>query len=211
MTDSRMSGSVLKNLHVFGGLCGMEKMPNVVLVTTFWGGVEENIGASREAELKATFWKPMLDGGCTTRRFKVDGGGYVAAWNILGDLLSREPALLSPKKRRTATKHRSEKKVMDSALVSDEIVDDRKSLNETEAGVTLSKELRRLEADHKRASDQLRKLVDQPNNKLAAEVLQKEIQELEKKVAATSFQLRILRLSLPQWFRRKFSQLAHRW
>jgi hypothetical protein len=104
MTDLRISGSALKNLHVFSGLCGMEKMPTVVLMTTFWGGVEEDIGATREAELKATFWKDMLENGCTTRRFD---GGYQAAWDILGHLLSREPTLLLPKKKSAATKHRS--------------------------------------------------------------------------------------------------------
>jgi hypothetical protein len=35
-------------------------MPNVVIATTMWGEVEENVGEQREQELKRYFWNQMV-------------------------------------------------------------------------------------------------------------------------------------------------------
>jgi hypothetical protein len=199
ITDPRMSGSALKNLHVFSGICGMSKMPNVVLATTFWGQVELNTGEQREAELRATFWKQMLEEGCKTIPFH---GGQESAWKIINHLLSKEPTYLKPAEMDVTARQRY--KHQSRVLVSGEMVDDRKSLNETEAGRALAKELKKLVADQKRASDQLRRLVDQPHNKLAVDVLQAEISEIETKIMVTSVQLRILRVPFVKKLFNKF-------
>lgn len=55
-------------------------MPNVVIATTMWGEVEENVGEQREQELKRYFWNQMVADGCTTERF---GNTFESAWGII--------------------------------------------------------------------------------------------------------------------------------
>jgi hypothetical protein len=88
-------------------------MPNVVLVTTFWAKVAEDIGARREGELRGTFWKEMLANGCEAVRFD---GGPNSAWHIINPLLSKEP---------TQTR------------LSEELVVERKPFSVTDAAIAL--------------------------------------------------------------------------
>ncbi|KAL4062052.1 P-loop containing nucleoside triphosphate hydrolase protein [Scleroderma yunnanense] len=51
ITDNRMSGSVSKNLDLFGRLCGDKAAEHVLLVTTMWDRARDpNIAASRKIE-----------------------------------------------------------------------------------------------------------------------------------------------------------------
>ncbi len=63
-----MAGSPLKNLRFFDELCG-EDFNNIVLTTTMWNDVEEEVGKKREEELKSEFWRTMLGRGASIRRF----------------------------------------------------------------------------------------------------------------------------------------------
>ena len=54
---------------MFHNLCGVEYLKNVVLVTTMWDQVDEDVGNNRENELTTTYWKPMIQLGCHTSRF----------------------------------------------------------------------------------------------------------------------------------------------
>src|SRR6266545_2703008 len=63
-----MAGSPLKNLRLFENLCG-EQFNNIVLTTTMWNEVEEEVGNKREEELKSEFWRTMLDRGASIKRF----------------------------------------------------------------------------------------------------------------------------------------------
>lgn len=67
ITDNHMpAGTPLKNLRVFQKLCGKNAMPKVVLVTTMWDEVEEDVGQQRLMKLKDGYWKVMTSGGSTT-------------------------------------------------------------------------------------------------------------------------------------------------
>jgi hypothetical protein len=132
----------------------------------------------------------MLDEGCETVRFH---GGQKSAWHIINHLLSKEPTHLKPAEM-FAIAGRQPKNHQSMVLVLAEMVDYKKSLNETEAGCPLTKELKKLVADQKRASEQFRKLVDEPHNSLAVDVLQAEIKEIETKILVTSVQLCILKI-----------------
>ncbi|KAH7140999.1 hypothetical protein EDB81DRAFT_761451 [Dactylonectria macrodidyma] len=66
--DSRMTGSALKNLHMFQALCGKKTdMSHVVLATSMWdnlnSGEDHNVGVARETELRSSYWADMLDCG----------------------------------------------------------------------------------------------------------------------------------------------------
>ena len=80
----RLSGTPLRNLAVFRGLCGHDSLKNIVLVTTMWDEVQdESIGSKREEELRSDFWKSMIRHGSSTHRF---GGTQESAWDIINRL-----------------------------------------------------------------------------------------------------------------------------
>jgi hypothetical protein len=108
-----MSGTMSKNLDTFKGLCGQDAMPNVVLVTTRWEGVQQDVGTQREEALKKTFWAGMLANGCSVARFD---GRPASAWDIIHSLLSKVPTQVHLPK---------------------ELVDDRKPFDITDAAIAL--------------------------------------------------------------------------
>jgi hypothetical protein len=185
ITDPRVNGSGANNLHVLISLCGMSEMPNVVLVTTFWGQIESQLGEQREAELKRGFWKQMLEQGCKIVRFK---GGHESAFDIVTPLLSNERVKYVPSGRPVVAKCQTKKSQIDVLLGSNESPDG---------------ELKRLERENKDASNRRRELVNQP--RLTPEV-QAEVKDIEKKILITSIQLRISGSPLVQWFRRFFKR-----
>ncbi|KAI6017899.1 hypothetical protein EDC04DRAFT_474657 [Pisolithus marmoratus] len=66
ISDNRMAGTPLKNLRVFQKLCGSKAMSQVVLVTTMWDEVEEEVGNERLEELKGNYWRFMIVQGSST-------------------------------------------------------------------------------------------------------------------------------------------------
>ncbi|KAL4062860.1 hypothetical protein J3A83DRAFT_4300977 [Scleroderma citrinum] len=70
ITDNRMAGTPLKNFRVFEKLCGDHAMAQVILVTTMWDEVEDDVGKDRLAELRSTYWKGMISHGSTTFRYE---------------------------------------------------------------------------------------------------------------------------------------------
>jgi DNA segregation ATPase FtsK/SpoIIIE-like protein len=75
-----MTGTSVRNKHMFEMLCGIGALQNVILVTTMWDTVDESAGSEREKELRAKFWKSMIASGSQVARF---GQTYSAAWQIL--------------------------------------------------------------------------------------------------------------------------------
>ncbi|KAL7268425.1 hypothetical protein RUND412_008954 [Rhizina undulata] len=72
ITDSRVSGSTMKNFRMFQALCGENNMPNVSLATSMWDNVSETEGLEREKELIVTknFWGGMIAMGAKYYRWK---------------------------------------------------------------------------------------------------------------------------------------------
>jgi len=90
ISDPRMGGSALKNLHMFQRLCGSRSLPNVVLTTTMWGEVQRQSGGAaaaerREEQLKATdeFWGGMVQGGSHVRRHLGDRKSAEAILSVI--------------------------------------------------------------------------------------------------------------------------------
>ena len=63
-----MAGTPLKNLRMFEKLCG-EEFDSIILTTTMWNEVDDNLGNGREDELKTLYWKSMTDRGSHIKRF----------------------------------------------------------------------------------------------------------------------------------------------
>lgn len=70
ISDQRMEHSSVKNLDMFGKLCGEENMGNVVLATTMWENADEADGLAREQQLRDEFWADMIDKGSKVKRVR---------------------------------------------------------------------------------------------------------------------------------------------
>ena len=66
--SSHITGTALKNLHLFESLCG-EDFNKIVLTTTMWDNVDEKTGYDREIELRNSYWKAMVERGSSIRHF----------------------------------------------------------------------------------------------------------------------------------------------
>lgn len=111
ISDNRLSSSALNNMGMFASMCGQRPMPNVVLVTTMWGGVRGANKARREQELRNHFWKDMLADGCRTLRFE---DTFESAWAITDSIV--------------------ESSFCPDLDIQRELVDENKSLDKTTAG-----------------------------------------------------------------------------
>lgn len=118
--DVRVGGSAMKNLRMFKKLCGEDALPSVVLVTTWWNGVDAATGAQRETELatRDAFWAGLISKG--SRMFRQDNGVF-SARHIIDYLVNRKrPVTLKIQK---------------------ELVDDKKTLDQTGAGIEVDAQL----------------------------------------------------------------------
>ena len=64
--QARVTGS--KNPDMFMKLFGEDAFANVVLGTTKWTAIRQEIGQQREQELCDSFWKDMIEHGSTVMR-----------------------------------------------------------------------------------------------------------------------------------------------
>jgi hypothetical protein len=165
-----MAGSLLKNLRMFVSLCGQEAMPNVVIATTMWGEVKQENGERREKELKEAFWKDLLDGGCRVERFK---DTYESAWFIIDRLATEDWAKMR---------------------LSHEMVDKRLALQQTEAGMTLNIELKKLIQARKDASRRLRAQAKKQDNTLIVQELNVQQAKIDEQIMKTADELQKLKI-----------------
>ncbi|KAI5987410.1 hypothetical protein F5J12DRAFT_728429 [Pisolithus orientalis] len=93
ISDNRVSGTPLRNYNMFRELCGKENFKNVVLVTTMWDEVTEEVGSARENELQSDFWRSMINLGSTIHRFD---GTTESAWEIISCLSVAPPVERRP-------------------------------------------------------------------------------------------------------------------
>jgi len=170
ITDNRMQGSVLKNLEMFQALCGDSGLSNVVLATTMCDQAstpeELSKAEAREEELCANpkYWADMLELGSQT--FRHDNS-VASASRIIEHILQLPTTVVLKIQR--------------------EMVDEKRSLNQTVAGKRLQKELLAQEEKHKAALEkiqtQYRKVIESGNEKTAKmfERMQREHTENLKK------------------------------
>jgi hypothetical protein len=83
-----MKGNPRKHLEMFQFLCGKDALQNVVLTTTNWDRVPDNLASSREAELQSLYWRPLIKQGSRVARFHPRT--FDTAWQII-DRFSATP------------------------------------------------------------------------------------------------------------------------
>lgn len=164
ITDTRMMGSARRNLLMFMQLCGSDCYPHVVLVTTMWSQVVKEVGEARERELIQTpeFWGHMNRKGSAVRRHKGDQASALAIIDVL----------IKNRKRLTLQIQR-------------EIVDDGRTLNDTEAGKQLDQDIQRERKKHEKEMREMEKRMQEAireNDMLAKEHIEEMKMELQQKI-----------------------------
>ena len=154
------------------------------MVTTKWSKVTIEEGVQREQELKADFWKDMIDTGCGTARFE---DSYDSAWRIIGSL---------------GDKHRAQ------VQLAHEMVNSNLRLNETQAGITLNtgiplnKDLKKLLKSQK--DYMLRELAQNQDNELVVQKMNRQRAEIEVKIRQIEDQLREMKIPFARRIRMFF-------
>jgi septin family protein len=164
ITDIKFQGSTHNVLNLFRQLVGDEALGNVVLATTQWSKVtEKDMPAAiiREQELRDKYWREMLDANSVTTRFN---GGKASAEGIIAQLLGKNPIVLKLQR---------------------ELIDEKKSLGKTGAGMFLKPKIDRKMRESKEELERLRaELKSGRLNNTRMLRIQREITEAEAGIAS---------------------------
>lgn len=163
-----MEGSALLNFRAFQRLCGEDNFEHIFLCTTFWDIVDEAKGAAREKELceNPDFWAKMMNQGSRVVRVK----NYAQSEEILLQMAQKSTVTLNIQK---------------------EMVEERRSLDDTAVGKTVNAQLAQLKAEHeaqlvkaKRDAEIALKIRDEENQKRAQEQLRRHesVKEAQEKL-----------------------------
>lgn len=125
ITEPRFQGSAKRNLRMFQQLCGTKNLDSVILATTHWSdkegkGYPEDEGQRKVKELIETeeFWGGMVARGSRVERHD---GSKESARNIISNLVDR--------------------KIRVVLGIQKQLIDQNKSLDDTDAGQALQSEL----------------------------------------------------------------------
>ncbi|KAJ8689303.1 hypothetical protein PTI98_013337 [Pleurotus ostreatus] len=162
ISDNRMAGTPLKNLKMFAQLCGTAAADRVILVTTMWGRVKQDVGAKREDELKSKFWKDMIDKKAKVARFEAS---FDSAWAIIG-------RVYEPLER-------------EAVLLQEELADLQKKLSETGAGKTLYNTLQKQLDEEKRLLKELYDEAERQDNPTLAADLKNQYEQVRQQLEVT--------------------------
>ncbi|KIM24360.1 hypothetical protein M408DRAFT_57700, partial [Serendipita vermifera MAFF 305830] len=134
ISDFRMGGISRRNFQVFRELCGDDTLANVVIVTNMWGEVTQALGNKREHQLETDdkFFAPAIAAGAKLLRHL---NTKESAESILHQIVHNTPAPFK---------------------IQEEIVDQKKNLNQTAAGGVLFSDLQAMEERHRREKEEMR-------------------------------------------------------
>jgi hypothetical protein len=170
-----MAGTPLKNLHMFANLCGDDASKNVILATTMWELVSGDEGDRRQKQLEGKYWKGMLENGSTVARLQPNT--FDSAWNIVNVIVGKNSQESRP------------------LLIQEEMVDLRRLLSETQAGITLYSTLQRLLAEQQETIRQLRDEARTQNNPQLVEDLNIQYEAIRENIRKTFDQVQEMKVS----------------
>lgn len=111
ITDNRMQGTAQRYFEMFQRLCGEKNLGHVLLMTTMWSELtDEGVGLRRESQLRREFWTNMENKGSQIRSFD---GSRGMAQALVCRIMRKDPVVLR---------------------IQEELVDEEKRLDETDAG-----------------------------------------------------------------------------
>jgi hypothetical protein len=170
-----MAGLPLKNLRMFQQLCGHNALRNIILTTTMWVDVEEELGSQREKELEKKYWKGMINEGSKVFRFL---NTSESAWAILNNFLQ-------PAYDRQAVQ------------LKEEMVDLEQQLSETKAGKKLYGELETIVKKQQTTLQKIREETKRHSqSKALLQALKEEHEALRKELGNTVSRMQTLQIPL---------------
>ncbi|KAI6006316.1 P-loop containing nucleoside triphosphate hydrolase protein [Pisolithus orientalis] len=193
ISDNRMSGSVCKNLDLFGRLCGDNAAQCVRLVTTMWDNQKpgnEEIVQNRVSQLEGNFWEPLISLGARHEKFLNTQG---SAWNIINGLVERRTPLVQG--NIAAARKLDEASTGNVLLIQEEMVDAEKKLNETSAGRALYSRFRQLLREQQKILKQLADALVEKDPS-GAEQLRAEYGEIEAAMLKTEDEMERMKIPL---------------
>ncbi|KAL0065532.1 hypothetical protein AAF712_007443 [Marasmius tenuissimus] len=177
INEPRFSGQSARNLRMFKNLCGTQTYQNVVVLTTHWDSNDPNdVKERREHELKTKFFKELVSGGA---KFMRHDRTLPSAYGVLEHIFT-----LTPK----------------NVQIQQELCVEKKTLEETSAGLVHREEVERIIAQHKAEVDGLKKEMDdlRGHNEAARRELEREREELRQKLAKWEDERRDLQKGLEE-------------
>lgn len=192
ITDIRMQGSAMKNLHMFKKLCGHDATKNVVLATTMWEMVSPEDGERREQELMRTseFWGEMILRGAQVKRHQNTAD---SAWHLVEIFASRSST------RRKAI-----------LTIQEEMVMQRKPLSKTDAGLelenSLSEERKKWARELEQTRDEMREALE-AKDKETLEALRETEAKMNQKIKDVERDREKLKIGMRKQYKAKISEL----
>lgn len=174
ITDNRIGGTALRNFRMFEAICGPSARRNAIIVLNMWDQVKKDVAEAREKELRESdlFFKAAVTAGARTMRH---WGSRESAIPILDNLLNQPPVALA---------------------IQREIVEERKAIHLTAAGLALLGDLAAKEAKH---VEELRRIREEREEARSGrdvdeerdlEEAQKRLEDLRQKLADEQRKLR---------------------
>ncbi|KAL7907856.1 P-loop containing nucleoside triphosphate hydrolase protein [Trichoderma velutinum] len=184
ITDTRVSGSSLKNMNMFQKLCGEKALPYVILVTTMWGALDavengKEIGRQRCDQLqRPEFWGDMIQKGSSMTNHD---GTKSSADAIISELVKKEAHV-----------------VLD---IQTEMTEKGLPLDETAAGLYLQKDFHEARERYEKDLADFKESIEQAlaeKDAEAADFIKKEREAVECRMAKLQTDNAQLHLSLDQ-------------
>jgi hypothetical protein len=192
ITDPRMQGSGMRNLHMFKRLCGDQNLSNVVMATCQWERVVEADGIERERQLKETknFWGYMVERGSQVHRhYNTRESALKLIDSLVGGTTSRPKIVLD---------------------IQAQMVDEGKDLASTGAGKAIddaiSKERERFAKQISESQADLKEALASRDRE-TAEILRQHQEEMNARVRKLDTEHSALQVSLERLQEERFSKL----
>ena len=193
ISDPRMQGSALRNLHMFKSLIGEHCFQNVMLGTTFWSTLahDPETAERRESELIDTpeFWGGMIDKGADICRLPTSS--QVAARGLLQRMAKKEAKALKIQEELVVHQLGFENTSANNQMVEQEVKQAEEKLKlETdarkkaiEAKIRSSEQQRQKEMEAKRREMEKEMDAERARNEALKKEWQRKIEEQERRAA----------------------------
>jgi hypothetical protein len=157
ISDFKMGGISQRNFNMFYELCGNSTLKNVAIVTNMWGEVSQAIGEARERELatEEMFFGSAIGNGAVLLRHNKT---VQSAQAILRHVVHNRPLALR---------------------IQQEIVDERKDLEDTGAGEVLYRDLKAQARKHREELEEIMRRMEGANEE-TKKVLGEEIRKRQE-------------------------------
>lgn len=201
IADNRVSGSKMRNITMFKELVGDAAYENVAITTTMWWKGEKEANIRKEGQLREEFFKDVLEGGGNVFRHTAGAGpedhdrARQQAMEVVSHLMERArvgPVVLK---------------------IQGELIDERKSLNQTRAGEALREEGEKMQRELKTQLEEMnaeRKEALQRRDIVVAQTLQETENETNKKRELIVRSQAELRKTLPEMYAKEEERLMDR-